>query len=59
MTNQEKILIFRTLLVMLAIGKMLIKKFVVDEYILNQVSNRTDYLCKDLSDHINYLRSLD
>ncbi len=59
MTNSEKILIFRSLLVILVICNYLVKKYVIDVEVHRFISQRVDGLKRGLTEHINYLSSLD
>lgn len=58
MSTKEKILMFRCLFSLIIIAKIVIKHYCVDEYVLRQVYDRTDSLCKELSEHLTYLYSL-
>ena len=59
MSNSEKILIFRTLLVILAIAKYLAKKYIIDVTVHEFIAQRVDGLMRDLSKQVNYLSSQD
>ena len=59
MTNSEKILLFRTLLVMLVICNYLVKKYIVDVTVHQYIAQKVDGLRRSLTEHINYLSSLE
>ena len=59
MSIQEKILLFRALLAILATGKFLILKLVVDPDVKKQTLERINSICRELSDYINLLYDRD
>ena len=57
MSNHEKILIFRSLLIILSVCKYLVGRYLIDITVHRFIAERVDGLTKDLADHVNYLSS--